>query len=310
MADPRVTLGGNTVDTGRFAKAATLNEAETKSEDVAALPGIVGNPTADRLTLPVGEVVRIRWRVHDVGAPTGADDLSSIGYAFVVGQTAYTFVFSAPSHMIDGLEPTFEAILRSFWVRPGPSPTPAPADCLDRDALARHDAPGLEALLPARVANRNLAIWSVQGRCWLEIIANLGPSEVDPFVAQFESQDHAGPVDLANLAYAVGGRADTGVDPPYFVYGATRPQAAADIDLTLLLLFGGAGFHDVAAATDLRTYEAQTVSGKEVYMGTADMLDQDAHQRGRPYLYETDRNMFLIITDNPTWAADAIAQLP
>ena len=53
-----------------------------------------------------------------------------------------------------------------------------------------------------------------------------------------------------------------------------------------------------------------TIAGKQVYVGTADMLAQDTHQRGRPYLYQTDRYVFLVITDDDAWAAGAIGQLP
>ena len=40
------------------------------------------------------------------------------------------------------------------------------------------------------------------------------------------------------------------------------------------------------------------------------MLVQDEHQHGRPYLYQTDAYMFLLITDDDSWATDAIGQLP
>ena len=40
------------------------------------------------------------------------------------------------------------------------------------------------------------------------------------------------------------------------------------------------------------------------------MVDQDVHQRGRPYFYETEDYLFLVLTDDDAWATDAIGQLP
>ena len=40
------------------------------------------------------------------------------------------------------------------------------------------------------------------------------------------------------------------------------------------------------------------------------MLDQTEHIRGRPYLYQTDDAMYLVVTDDDKWALEAIKQLP
>lgn len=129
-------------------------------------------------------------------------------------------------------------------------------------------------------------------------------------LAEFQNLNDPPKIDVTNLAYGVAGRSDTETDPPFFVYGATRPLAEDEIALALYLLFGGAGFHDPATASDLSRYTDQTIEGKQVYVGTADMLDQSEHQRGRPYLYQTDDYMFLLVTDDDAWATDAIRQLP
>ena len=136
------------------------------------------------------------------------------------------------------------------------------------------------------------------------------PASIDPFVAQFKTSSNPNPIDDTNLVYGVAGRSDTKTDPPYFVYAAARPANNDEIDLVLYLLFGGARFHDIAAASDLTHYQAQTIAGKQVYVGTADMLAQDTHQRGRPYLYQSDQYVFLVITNDDAWAAGAIDQLP
>jgi len=169
-----------------------------------------------------------------------------------------------------------------------------------------HDAPALEATLPTRVAGRDLATWSVAGRCWFEVLVD-DDQQIEQILGD---TNHPAALDLSHLAQAVAGRSDTSADPPYFVYAANRPVSQDEIDLTLLLLLGGAGFHDVEAGANLDHYEKATIGGKEVYVGTDAMVDQTDHQRGRPYLYQTDRTMYVVITDDPAWAEEAIAQLP
>lgn len=106
------------------------------------------------------------------------------------------------------------------------------------------------------------------------------------------------------------GRSDTKTDPPFFVFAAVRPESEVEINLALLLLFEGAGFNDVAAGTDLTRHQQNTIAAKQVYVGTLDMLTQDTHQRGRAFLYQNDEYMFVVVTDDDAWAADAIGQLP
>src|SRR5207249_5384560 len=84
-----------------------------------------------------------------------------------------------------------------------------------------HQAPEIEAVLPASVARRDLTRWSVRGRCWLELLVKT-PGDIDPFVAQFKTPTNPNPVDDARLVYGVAGRADTQADPPYFVFAAVR----------------------------------------------------------------------------------------
>ena len=135
------------------------------------------------------------------------------------------------------------------------------------------------------------------------------PADVEPYVAQFRTTGNPNPVNDTSLVYGVAGRSDPN-DPPFFVYAAVRPTNEAEVNLALDLLFGGAGYKDVIGAGDLTRYQTQKVSGKEVYVGTLDMLSQDVHQRGRPYLYQTAGYMFVVITDDDSWAADAIGSLP
>ena len=134
-----------------------------------------------------------------------------------------------------------------------------------------HQAPELEGVLPPSVDGRTLARWSVRGRCWPEMALDGGPVAVDDFLDGIETPGGE-PINLDNVAYAVAGRADTTADPPYFVWAANRPVDEDELNLTLILLFGGAGYHDVAAGIDPRNYTPQTIAGKEVYVGTDAML--------------------------------------
>jgi hypothetical protein len=303
----------NTLDRGSLSVADTLAQGQVQNVDARAeLPGIIGKPTADRMTLPVGETVRVRWQWKE--ATSGAD-LTSIGYLFVAGPTVYTCVFSAGTPTVATHEPEWEAILRTFAAKPSASPSTAPSEgsavaCpAPASGTSPHQAPEVEGILPSIVAGRPLTRWSVRGRCWLEEVVDT-PAHIAEVVAEFTTSSNPDPIDDTNLVYGVAGRSDTKTDPPYFVYTAVRPPNNDEIAFVLFLLFGGAKFHDIEAATDLTHYRAQTIAGKQVYVGTADMLAQDTHQRGRPYLYQTDRYVFLVITDDDAWAAGAIGQLP
>jgi hypothetical protein len=200
------------------------------------------------------------------------------------------------------------------------SPSPAQASssaaassgaaCADPAEVARsHQAPEIEAILPATVQGRQLTRWSVRGRCWLQLAFGTS-SQMDTFVAMFKTPTNPDPVDDTRLVYGVAGRSDTSTDPPYFVFAAVRPEDDDETGLALALVFGLAGFRDVAGATDLTHYKETTIAGKDVFLGTADMVDQDSHQRGKPYLYQDDRHMFVVITDDDAWAAEAIGKLP
>lgn len=184
------------------------------------------------------------------------------------------------------------------------------ADCNTSVVVVNHQAPELEALLPASVAGRALAKWSVRGSCWVQVVTGLPPAEIDEYLTQFEASNDPRSIDLAHLMYGVAGRSNTTEDPPSIVFGAARPQDADEGTVTLGFLLGGASFHDLDKAADLANYQERMIAGKQVYEGTVDMLTQGEHQRGRPYLYQTDDYLFVVITDDDAWAADALGQLP
>jgi hypothetical protein len=190
--------------------------------------------------------------------------------------------------------------------------TSSPGGCsYNPDAPTRlHQAAELEALLPATVSGRSLAKWSLRGRCWLQAVVNRPAADIDADMAALDAEDKSSTIDLDHLALGVAGRSDTHNDPPYFVYGATRPHTNEEVGLALFLLFGGAQYHDLAHVADLSGFEERTLAGKVVYVGKDERLEQSDHQRGRPSAYQTDEYMFLVITDDEAWASDAISQLP
>jgi hypothetical protein len=195
------------------------------------------------------------------------------------------------------------------------SPTVAPSGsatadqrCLKSIAGLPHQARELEALLPKTVAGRQLSVWSVRGRCWL-ITSGIPAAAIDELLTTVDKTADP-PFDIDHLTYGIAGRSDTSKDPPYFVYAAARTDNADEIDLASWLMFGGATFKDPIGAGNLALYDEQTIAGHEVWVGTEDMLGQSVHQRGRPYLYQNETTMYLVITDDEAWAADAIGQLP
>jgi hypothetical protein len=301
-----VTISCNMLEHGSLSPADALNLGETQNvEGLARLPGIVGRPSADRVLLPAGETVRIRWRNTSPGA-----DTTSIGYLFVVGPTIYTCVFTAATSTVAAREAEWESILGTFQVKApaaaGPSPSTSASAC--PVGSLPHQAPEIEAILPGIVGGRALSRWSVRGRCWLELVM-VDPGAREELISQATTPANPDPVDPLQLVYGVAGRTDTSTDPPYFVFVAFRPEQP-DAILPLLLLLGSAGYTDIAAGMDLQNYRQETIGGKQVYTGTPAMISQNSHQRGRPYLYQTETHMFLVLTDDDAWAADAIAQLP
>lgn len=193
---------------------------------------------------------------------------------------------------------------------PGPGSSSSAASCAGENVTTVHQAPQLEGVLPGSVGGRRLAKWSVVGRCFIETAFTLPSDQIDSLISEMETAAEPERVDVSHLTYGVAGRSDTATDPPYFVFVVGRPTKQAEVEAALFLLFGLVGFADVQNAPDLSRYQETSIADHTVYVGDATMLRQTEHQRGRPYLYQTDDYMFLIITDDGGWAEEAIAQLP
>lgn len=196
----------------------------------------------------------------------------------------------------------------------GPAGTSVPASGLPPDCTgvvaAEHQAPEIEAQLPKMVGGRDLAIWSIRGLCVLNALTSMQLDEIDAFIAGFETAGDPRLIELDHLAYGVAGRMDAATDPPSFVFAMARPEDQDEIGLNLFLLLAGAGVTDIPGAVNLEGFETKPIGGKEVFVGTEAMLGQSAHQRGRPYLYQTRDTMFLVVTDDDTWAEEALGTLP
>ncbi len=129
---------------------------------------------------------------------------------------------------------------------------------------------------------------------------------VDEFTAVVEELA----VDVDDLRVAVAGRSDTETDPPYFVYVLFLPDDRDAYDAAVFLLLGMiVGPENVQAYVE-EDYETVTLGGKQVMVGSMDLIPQNEHQRGRTYEYVSGAFTYLVITDDEAWAADALRQLP
>jgi hypothetical protein len=136
------------------------------------------------------------------------------------------------------------------------------------------------------------------------------PTNIDALLADVDTDDPSQKLDVTRLAMAVAGRSDTKADPPYFVFAMERGESNEEIMFGLGMLLGGAGYLNPVEGGELSRYEKETIAGKQIYVGETAMVSQTAHLRGRPYLYQTDDQVFVVITDDRAWAEEALEQLP
>jgi hypothetical protein len=164
-----------------------------------------------------------------------------------------------------------------------------------------HEASDLEAIVPARIGGRDLIVWSIRGETMMDLL-DADPAAADQLTTELVASGH----DLNDFAQVIAGRADTDRDPPYFVYAFEIPEGSSQT--AELMALAAVGFSSVPKDVDLET---RTVGGKKVLVGSSDMVRQDEHQRGRPYVYEATPDLtFFVITDDDAWAEEALAALP
>ena len=157
-----------------------------------------------------------------------------------------------------------------------------------------HQAPDLEAMLPDVVAGRRLYRWSVHGIDFYQ-----GDPPAPHELEEIEAELTEAGLQLGDMARAVAGRDDPATDPPYLVYAVRIGYLPAEIrDLDVDMDHPGAG-----------TWTSTRVGGRACQVGTESMVEQTDHQRGRPYVYDIGSVRFLVVTDDPDWAAEAIGAL-
>lgn len=182
---------------------------------------------------------------------------------------------------------------------PTPATTPKTTATLPESILPSdedfHDAPELEALLPAVVAGRPLFRWSVRGANYFSHVGFLTDEELANLEGDLATEGYI----LDDFSQGTAGR-DTSDDPPYFV---------------IVLHVRGFLARDLPRESNLDHPEAGDfgqvmIAGKQVWRGVPEMVTQTEHLRGTPYVYESGEYLFTIVTEDEAWAADALAQLP
>jgi hypothetical protein len=166
-----------------------------------------------------------------------------------------------------------------------------------------HDAPDLEATLPAAVDGRQLVRWSVSGdNFWTLSGGDRAREAYGPDLATVG-------LSLEDITMAVAGRAESG-HPPYIIWalrfgnlGGNALEGPVPLSLTVDVMH-------VDENREEENWREALVANRPVLVGTDSMVDQDEHTRGRPYLYVADRAVYGIISDDEEWANEAIAAMP
>jgi hypothetical protein len=166
--------------------------------------------------------------------------------------------------------------------------------------VGSHDAPALEATLPMTVATRPLVVWSVAGdNFW----AAAGSADVRSVVG---AELEAAGLDPDAIAMAVAGRADTR-DPPYIIWalqfgdhpGQGLPPAAYGLAMGVMHVDGSQG-------EDWREVEIERTV---ISVGNSQMVRQDRHHRGWPYVMFGSTALYGFITDDDAWASEVVLTL-
>jgi hypothetical protein len=165
-----------------------------------------------------------------------------------------------------------------------------------------HEAPDLEATMPAFVGGRPLVTWSVAGDGFWKVMGKADARSI--LGAELE----AAGVSASAIEMAVAGRADTHHDPPYILFGlrfgdiraVDLPQAATAVAMDVASIDANRG----------ENWFDATVAGRKVLVGNREMVQQDRHHRGLPYVYRSARTMYTVVADDESWAEEVIGKLP
>ena len=187
-------------------------------------------------------------------------------------------------------------------VRPAtPSPTASPTTGVEESEVASscfpvpHEAPDLEAMLPATIAGRPLARESFRGARMVTCIMRGSDADVADFADALEADG----LGLDDISLAIAGRSDVENDPPYLIF-AYRMAGHPGVDWPSTMALE----YPAAAA-----FEETVLEDKLVLVGDAAAIEQSAHARGRPYVWDGPTVHYLIVTDDEAWAREALRTL-
>lgn len=170
--------------------------------------------------------------------------------------------------------------------------TPEPEPVVSSDL---HDAPELEALLPAVVAGQALYRWSALGINYFGGVGGLADEELATLEADLATEGFT----IDDFSQGTAGRSDLSDRPYLILVFHVRGVAATDLPLGMHMDNPQAG-----------AFEQIVIAGKQVRRGVPEMIEQTDHARGTPYVYASGEYLFTILTEDEEWAADALAQLP
>ena len=131
-------------------------------------------------------------------------------------------------------------------------------------------------------------------------MVGLPDGDIDGIEAELKTHGLA----MDDVSFAVGGRTSPD-DRPYFVIAVRFKGMPADSLAEILGIPDGFPADHPEGVLVARTFD-----GKAVLVGDATMIDQSEHARGVPYIYNVDDVRFMVVTDDPGWAEDALRQLP
>jgi hypothetical protein len=167
--------------------------------------------------------------------------------------------------------------------------------------VGSHDAPDLEATMPTIVATRPLVTWSVAGAAFWDV---LGGARLR---SALSSELEGAGISPDAIALAVAGREDMR-DPPFIVWAlrfgdhpaTTLPPPATALAMDVMRVDANRGEN---------WYDA-TIGDKKVLVGNHQMVHQDQHHRGKPYVYIGATAIYTVVADDETWAAEVFRRLP
>jgi len=167
-------------------------------------------------------------------------------------------------------------------------------------AAVKHQAPGLEGMLPDEVAGSALRSYSARGLDYLRGWSRMPSEQVlaleeDPAALAVLSVLE---VELDDIEFADVGRSSVD-DPPYRVTAFRIRSIPAEFQpLSMVVDHPDAGIWSTA-----------TFAHRVVRVGSETMLEQSEDRHGRPYIYDVGDVRFMVTTDDEAWAAEAFARL-